>query len=250
MARSQGQRVWILGHIPPGVPGGAPTASPGGVGLEASSRAQNTATGASCPTAIVTFYADCADAPVIPDYSSQLYALLAPYGDILTLGIFGHEHMDDFRVLRDSSGNTIFGMKLVPSVTPFQGNNPAFVQFTYDPSAGTISDATTWYLTNLPYATTAAPGVWGLEYDFDSTYAQHALDSNGVAGAVTQILTQSSVQAAFTQYYTSMSGSPNPSPFLPYGCALNNLPATDYSMCYSGQTPLRRDRSPAQQPSL
>jgi sphingomyelin phosphodiesterase acid-like 3 len=224
-ARSSGQRVWILGHIPPGVSGLSPTGS-SGVDLDASSRAQAVTAGAACPIAPLPFYADA--------YSNRLYALFTQNRDLLTLGLFGHEHMDDYRVLRDSSGNPVFGMKIVPSVTPFDGNNPAFVQFSYDPAAGVISDATIWYLTNLATANATEPGVWRLEYDFDRTYGQNALDSNGVAGAVAQILAQLSAQAVFKLYYPSSSPAITLAPFFPFGCALNNLTAADYGACYCG----------------
>ncbi|MGP6158622.1 MAG: metallophosphoesterase [Vulcanimicrobiaceae bacterium] len=221
-ARNQGQRVWILGHVPPGVPGGNPT---------------------------VPFYAD-----TNPDYATPLYALLTQYRDLLTFGIFGHEHMDDYRVLLDSSSSPIFGMKIVPSVTPFDGNNPAFVQFEYDPTAGVISDAQTWILTNLATltsASTVASGTWELEYHFDSTYGQHAMDSDGVAGAVTEILTQPSTQENFAGYFYSSSKThsiaANSPAFLPYGCALNQLTASDYSACYSGAS---TSPSPSPSPGL
>jgi sphingomyelin phosphodiesterase acid-like 3 len=210
-ARSHGQRAWILGHIPPGI--------------DATTTAQNTAGGASCPTSIVPFYADV--------YSSQLYALFAKNRDILGFGIFGHEHDDDYRVARDAFG-VIFGMKIIPSVDPLHSNNPAYVQFTFDPTAGVISDASAWYITNLPSATTAAPGVWASEYDFDLTYGQTALDSYGVGNAVTQILTQPSAQAAFTRYFPSSNQADDFTTFLPHGCALNNLTVTDYAACYCG----------------
>jgi hypothetical protein len=126
---------------------------------------------------------------------------------------------------------TILGVKLVPSVTPLDGNNPAFVVFAYDPAAGRIFDATTWYLTNLSAASTTLPGVWGMEYSFDLTYGQNALDSNGVEGAVGQILEQPAAQAAFTRFYPASSPAVF-SAFLPYGCALNNLSVADYSACY------------------
>ena len=81
-ARSQGQKVWLLGHIPPGI--------------DANSTAQKIAKGDSCSEAIVPFWADA--------YSSRLYALFTEYCDVLAFGIFAHEHYDDFRVMRDSSG--------------------------------------------------------------------------------------------------------------------------------------------------
>jgi sphingomyelin phosphodiesterase acid-like 3 len=225
-ARSQGQRVWILGHIPPGVLGGSPAGLNLGGGAEPTSRAQVNAAGASCP--IAPLYADA--------YAGPLYALFAQYREILTLGIFGHEHMDDYRLARDSSGNPIFGVKIVPSITPIDGNNPAFVQLSYNPLAGVISDVSTSYLTNLSSATTQAPGVWASEYDFDLTYGQNGLDTNGVAGAVNDILTQPSAQAAFMSHFSSMSTNPIVAitTFLPYGCALDKLTVADYSACYCG----------------
>jgi sphingomyelin phosphodiesterase acid-like 3 len=206
-ARSHQQRVWLLGHIPPGIET-PPT------------------TGASSTASVTPFYAD--------DYSTQLYKLFAQYRDVLAFGIFAHEHFDDFRVARDASGSLIFGMKLVPSITPVHSNNPAFVQFAYDPSVGAITNATTWYLTNLATASTATPGRWALEYDFDGTYGQTAMDSNGVANAVTEIMTQSSTQAAFTRYYSSSNPGGEFSTFSPYGCALGNLTLADYTACSSG----------------
>ena len=215
-ARSQGQKVWLLGHIPPGI--------------DANSTAQKIAKGDSCSEAIVPFWADA--------YSSQLYPLFTEYRDVLAFGIFAHEHYDDFRAMRDSSGNLIFGMKLPPSITPLH-NNPAFVQFTYDPAAGVITDTTTWYLTNLSSSPTATSAVWEQEYTFDATYGQTAFDSTGIAGAVAQILTQPDAQLSYTNYYPTLYPAGDPSgglmPFLTWGCALDNLTVADYSMCYCAQ---------------
>jgi len=215
-ARSRGQRVWLLGHIPPGI--------------DANSTAQNIAKGDSCSEAIVPFWADA--------YLRQLYPLFTEYRDVLAFGIFAHEHYDDFRVMRDSSGNLIFGMKLPPSITPLH-NNPAFVQFTYDPAAGVITDTTTWYLTNLSSSPTATSAVWEQEYAFDATYGQTPFDSTGIAGAVAQILTQPGAQLSYTNYYPTLYPAGDPSggltPFLTWGCALDNLTVADYSACYCDQ---------------
>jgi hypothetical protein len=199
-ARSSGRRVWILGHIPPGI-GVAATA---------------------CPSTNAPFYADA--------YASTLNALFVKNRDILTLGIFGHEHMDDYRLLQDSSG-PVFGLKIVPSVSPLDGNNPAFVRLTYDPNAGVITDTATWYLTNFSTASTTVPGLWRYEYNFDTTYGQIALDTGGIAGAVGRILTQPSAQTAFARYYPSSASVPAAVPFPAYGCALNNVAAVDYAAC-------------------
>jgi len=215
-ARSLGQRVWLLGHIPPGIC--------------AAETFQNISGGSSCPAAISPFWADA--------YSSGLYELLADYRDTLTLGLFAHEHTDDYRVLLDARGDLVLGVKLVPSVTPIEKNNPAFVQFVYDPGLGVISDAKTWYLTNLASAPTAETATWEFEYDFGLTYGQQALDSSGVAGTVTSILSEAAAQSAYETYYPASNPAGNPpgafTPFLLYGCALENVTEADFGACYCG----------------
>lgn len=214
-ARSRGQRVWLLGHIPPGI--------------DANTTAENRSKGDSCTEAITPFWSDT--------YSSQLYPLFTEYRDVITFGIFAHEHYDDFRLARDTSGNLLFGMKLPPSITPLH-NNPAFMKFSYDPAAGVITDTTNWYLSNLASSPTAESAVWEPEYSFDDAYFQSAFDSNGVAGAVARILTLTDAQSVYTNYYPTLDPAGDPSgglvPFLTWGCALNNLTVADYSACYCG----------------
>jgi sphingomyelin phosphodiesterase acid-like 3 len=204
-ARIRGQRVWLLGHIPPGI--------------DAPTTVQNTAKGDACPVAITPFYAEA--------YATPLYALLLKNRDLIAFGIFGHEHADDFRVASDSSGTALFGVKLIPSITPLRSNSPAFVAFAYDPGAGKITDTATWTLTNLALATTTTQGVWGFEYSFDQSYMQSAFDSAGIEAAVDRILGQAGAQTAYTTFYPSSHPAGIPkggfTPFSPYACALNRL---------------------------
>jgi sphingomyelin phosphodiesterase acid-like 3 len=215
-ARRRGQRVWLLGHIPPGV--------------GATATAQNTAQGGACPGAIVPYYADA--------YATQLQALYREYRGTIAFGFFAHEHSDDFRLLRDSVGSPIFGMKLVPSIAPLHGNAPAFVVIAYDPAAGAMTDATTFRLTNLAAATTTAPGAWEEEYGFDQAYGQSAFDTTGVAGAVTGIQTDAAARATYEEFLPSSSPAGDPAggftPFLAYACALDRLTVEDFAACYCG----------------
>jgi sphingomyelin phosphodiesterase acid-like 3 len=209
-ARAQGQRIWLLGHIPPGIEAGRATG------------------GASCAASITPFYAE--------PFLTQLQALFLQYGDLITFAIYAHEHADDYRVVKDGSGNPLFGMKLIPSITPIAASNPAFVQFAYDPVSGTMTSATKFDLTNLSVATTTVPGVWETEYDFNQTYGQSAFDSNGLADAVARIKAGGAAQSAFTTYFplSNPAGSP-PGPFadfLAYGCTLDSLTVADYTACF------------------
>lgn len=215
-ARSRGQRVWLLGHIPPGV------SAPG--------TAQNTAGGGACAAAIVPFNVDT--------YAERLQGLYRQYADVITFGVFGHEHSDDYRLLRDVSGQPLFGMKLIPSITPIATSNPAFVPFAYDPASGTVTDATTVILNNLPLATTTVAGTWAVEYAFNQAYGQRAMDATGLAGAVTAIQTTTAGQASYTTYMPASNPAGNPpggfTPFLAYRCALDRLTVADFAACYCG----------------
>lgn len=213
-ARSKGQRVWLLGHIPPGI-----AATPTATALSG---------GASCQAAVSPYYAE--------PFASQLLSLYQQYGDLISFGLFAHQHTDDFRLMRDTSGRPLFGMKLVPSISPMHGNDPAFVQFTYDPAAGRISDATTVRLNNIASATATVPGIWADEYSFDETYGQVAFDSAGVADAVARIEAGWAERASYITYYPSSNPAGNPpapgfEPFTPYACALDNLSVADFTAC-------------------
>ncbi len=214
-ARAKGERVWLLGHIPPGI-GAPPTATA-------------LAGGTSCQAAVSPYYAE--------PFATQLLSLYQQYGDLIGFGLFAHQHTDDFRVMRDPSGRPLFGMKLVPSISPMHGNDPAFVRFTYDPAAGSMTDATTVRLTNIASATAAVPGVWADEYSFDETYGQVAFDSVGVADAVARIEAGWSERASYITYYPSSNPAGNPpapgfEPFTAYACALDNLSVADFTACF------------------
>jgi sphingomyelin phosphodiesterase acid-like 3 len=212
-AKEQGQKVWLLGHIPPGI--------------DANTTASNMAKGQSCQEAVTPFWADA--------YSSQLYALFAQYKGTIDFGVFAHEHYDDFRIVNDSSGNFIFGVKLPPSITPLH-NNPAFIAFNYNPDLGVIIDESTFYLSNLASNPTADAAVWEIEYSFNNTYGQDAFDSNGLLNAVARIIVQPSAQQSYVNYYPVLypAGNILPgglSPFLGWSCAFNKLTVADYTSC-------------------
>jgi sphingomyelin phosphodiesterase acid-like 3 len=215
-AQERGQKVWLLGHISPGI--------------DANTTTSKIANGATCQAAVTPFWADA--------YSSQLYALFSQYKGVIAFGIFAHEHFDDFRLVNDPAGELLFGVKLPPSITPLH-NNPAFMTFQYDPDRGAITDTATVYLANLASSPTASAAIWEQEYGFDDTYGQTAFDSRGVAGAVAQILAQPAAQQRFTDYYPTLFPAGNVAggltPFARWRCALNNLTVADYTTCACAQ---------------
>ncbi len=212
-AQQKGEKVWLLGHIPPGI--------------DANTTADNMSKGQTCEEAVTPFWSET--------YSSQLYPLFAQYKGTIGFGVFAHEHYDDFRIVNDDSGDFIFGIKLPPSITPLH-NNPAFIAFDYDPGEGVITDASTFYLSNLASDPTVDSAVWELEYSFDGTYGQDAFDSNGLLNAVCRIVVQPGAQNNYVDYYPVLypAGNILPeglTPFIGWACALNKLTVADYTSC-------------------
>jgi hypothetical protein len=212
-AEQKGEKVWLLGHLPPGI--------------DANTTADNVSKGQSCEDAVTPFWSET--------YSSQLYPLFAQYKGTIGFGVFAHEHYDDFRIVNDNLSNFIFGVKLPPSITPLH-NNPAFISFDYDPAEGVMTDASTFYLSNLASNPTRDTAVWEFEYSFDSLYAQNAFDSNGLLNAVCQIIVQPGAQKSYVDYYPVLypAGNILPGgliPFLGWSCALNNLTVEGYTNC-------------------
>ncbi len=114
-ARRRGEKVWVMGHIPPGVD----------------------------PYATVARFTDVCGgaAPAMFLSSEKLADLLIEYGDLIRLAIFGHTHMDEMRLLeggvQSRSGNGVasnggaknssgVAIKMVASISPVNGNNPSF----------------------------------------------------------------------------------------------------------------------------
>ncbi len=111
-ARQAGQTVWIMGHIP--------------TGIDPYSTARRL--GAMCGHVH----------PVLFLSSTKLADLLIEYVDIVRLGVFAHTHMDEIRLLQtghdapDSASPGVV-IKMVPSISPVDGNDPSFTIARIDP---------------------------------------------------------------------------------------------------------------------
>jgi sphingomyelin phosphodiesterase acid-like 3 len=146
-ARAAHQKVWVMAHIPPGIDPYSTVKQAHGV---------------SCPAAPPTYF--------IP--STQLPNTLAQFADIIKLALFGHTHMDEIRVYPSATlgpqGTTasIVPAKLVPSITPVNGNNPAFTLADVDPATATLNDYTVFSASNQTGLDTA----WTQEYRYSTTY--------------------------------------------------------------------------------
>lgn len=143
-ARRTKQRVWVMGHIPPGV-------DP----YSTFSKLKNVCAG---------------DAPVMFLSSEKLADVMGEYSDVVRLGVFGHTHMDEMRLFgKDGSGAAgKVAIKMVASISPVDGNDPSFMVARVNPMTAQMVD----YEVISASIKSGQDAVWQKEYGFRETYHQ------------------------------------------------------------------------------
>ena len=144
-AKAQGENVWVMAHIP------------AGVDVYATLRKGDVCTGAPVQMFLT------------PELTTKFNDVLLAHADEVKLGIFGHTHMDEVRVLESADGAAVIPIKGVASITPINGNRPSFTVGRVSAASGVLTDYAVWVS-----PTRQGTGVWMREYGFDEAY--HAKD--------------------------------------------------------------------------
>lgn len=140
-ARTSGEQVWVMAHIPPGVD------------IYASFHRYLFAPGEACHV----------QKPKMFLSDEALGDTIVEFSDVVRLAIFAHTHMDEIRLLKGTDGSAV-PAKLVPSISPINGNDPAFIVAQVSSQTATMKDYTV-------YAAANARGTgWTREYRFSETY--------------------------------------------------------------------------------
>ena len=149
-ARAAHEKVWVMGHIPPGVDAYA---------------------------TLTSLHEVCgAESPVLFLNSPALVDTLTSFPDVIRLALFAHTHMDEMRLLTSASGAAV-AAKLVPSISPVDGNNPAFTLAEVDPGTAILKDYAVYAASNQ----TGIETVWNLEYRYSKAYGMPDFSSASVA---------------------------------------------------------------------
>ena len=211
-ARRLGRKVWVMGHIPPGI---------------------------DPYSTVAEFKNICGNQPPVSFLSSDTLAdLLVEYGDVVRLGIFAHSHMDEMRLLEpqgsapsSSSGHDV-AVKIVPSISPVDGNNPAFTVARINPSSAVLQDYEVIAASNQ----TGIAAAWSREYDYAGTYHEAEFSPTTlkklIAGfARDRGATTEASQAYIHNYYVG-DRSAELKPFWPlYVCAMANHTGKAFAAC-------------------
>ncbi len=165
VARRSKEKVWVMSHIPPGVN----------------------------PYATATKVLDLCSGgkPQVFLSSEALPDAMSNYGDVITLAIFAHTHMDEMRLLKPVAAGAPPGgvaIKMVGSISPINGNNPSFTVAQIDAATAQLKDYRVFVASNRtgPDASPNANSVtqWSEEYDFAQAYKEPAFTAASVADLV------------------------------------------------------------------
>jgi sphingomyelin phosphodiesterase acid-like 3 len=179
-ARAKHEHIWVMAHIPPGID------------------AYSTVTKAAKEKS-----ADgCAYEKPEMFLSSQLFAdALRDYTDVITLVLLGHTHMDEMRLYTAKDGATAGAIpgKLVPSISPVDGTNPAFTVGYANPKTATLIDYSVFAANNQTGINTS----WKLEYTYSATYHQPDYSAASLIKLTGEFLKDPTSQSPASQSYES-----------------------------------------------
>lgn len=201
-AQQKKQKVWLLLHIPPG-------------------------------TNVYTTVHKNQYIPMWkPEYNERFISLVKRYAPVITAGFCGHTHMDDFRVLVDPQTSTAISfVRIAPAISPQFGNNPGYLQMSYDRHAFSLKNYVLYYL-NLELT---APN-WTKEYAFNDVYGQTEITAATMLTVYQAMKTDPILRKSYMNYY-NVSDRPHPSltdaHWKAYWCGIANWTQTTFESCNS-----------------
>lgn len=211
-AKRMGQRVWVMGHIPPGID----------------------------PFSTAEKFKDVCggDDPVFFLSSTGIPDLMVEYADEIKLAVFAHTHMDEVRLLQKESGtegaNPARGVaiKMIPAISPVHGNNPSFTIAYVSPASATIRDYTVYKASNQSGDDTS----WAPEYSYARAYHQQEFSPAALNVMIEKFKSDNLAVLPESENYLRSyfvgDRIKELSPFwMQYTCVLGNYTASGYAAC-------------------
>ncbi len=199
----ENKKVWIILHIPPGA----------------------------------NVYSTISKKSYVPmwmtKYNDHFITIMMKYRNIINAGFAGHTHMDDFRLLQQTTephGVTFF--KIGPAISPEFGNNPAFEWLSYNRKEFSLGGYYVYYIDIASNNTPTSP--WKFEYNFNKTYDQPYFTASSILTVYNSILANPTFKNSYMVYYNVSSkgdGSLNDSNFKAYWCGIGCWTEDDFTKC-------------------
>jgi sphingomyelin phosphodiesterase acid-like 3 len=206
-ARKAKEKVWVMAHIPPGVD----------------------------PYSTITKAKNICDGkpPQMFLSSESMSDAMAGYGDVIPLAVFAHTHMDEMRLLepdkKDDHGPV--AVKMVPSISPIDGNNPAFTVATVDTETGVLVDY------RVIAAADKTGASWAEEYEYAKAYPEPSFAAGSVESLFAGFKADPSATTEASQnylknYFVGDMGRALKLFWPQYVCALDNHTESSYRACF------------------
>ncbi len=171
-ARTHGEQVWVLTHIPPGV------------------NVYNTflhsanICGGGTPAMFLS--------------SERIAEVLTRYATTVRLVVAGHTHVDEMHVIGEDYGpEQRVAIKSVPSITPLSGNGPAFLTATVDPLSARLMD----YKLQQANAESGPHIAWHESYDYAAAYSEKVFDPAAVSQLIQRFDSTDGADAGVVTHY-------------------------------------------------
>jgi sphingomyelin phosphodiesterase acid-like 3 len=211
-AREHKEKVWVMGHIPPGI-------DPFTTILK-----MRNVCGGKSPDEFLA--------------SDELGKTIGDFGDVVRLAIFAHTHMDELRLLKPSGSDgereaqSGVAVKLVPSISPINGNSPSITLAQIDPATAVMVDYKVFAASN----STGLDAEWTRAYDFGEAFHEPEFSAATLGKLIAEFAADPNVQTETSQNYIRnyyvRDVSAEIKAFWPqYSCALSNLTAESYRNC-------------------
>jgi sphingomyelin phosphodiesterase acid-like 3 len=242
-ARSAHEHVWVMVHIPPGI------------NVYTTLSKANDVCGGGAPAMFLR--------------GDALVDTLTAFPDVVRLALFAHTHMDEVRLLKSSTGEVV-PAKLVPSISPVDGNDPAFTVAEVNPRTATLTDYTVYVDKHQPGAGNQIKGtsgrdytaVWPPEYRYSTAYGLPDFSGTSLAKLTSEFAGDKNGGSAASRSYQSFyfAGQPSDENALKatlmmrllwpvYVCSITQTDATGFRDCVCPASPPAGDgASPATKP--
>jgi hypothetical protein len=194
----RGRRAWITTHIPPGI------------------------------DVFATLDGDGTPIPLLSAGGQAALFQALDTGRVAEL-VFGHLHMSTYRV---GHGTPMLG---VPSISPYFGNNPAFLTATVRPD-GIIGDYTAYALDLARRGATFAR-----EYDFGDTYGLPAFDVASLQRLGPLLASDAGLRSAYEHFYVSGGQDPiSEAQYPAYACGTTAFAPDAFGACLASKSAATR----------
>jgi sphingomyelin phosphodiesterase acid-like 3 len=203
-AQKKKQRVWVLGHLPPSINAGSSLSGHGSF----------------CSGNRTVRFQD----------TEALANEMTEHADTITLGIFGHTHMDEFHVL--AGKNSAVPIKVVASLSPVDGNLPSFTVGVIDVASATLADYSVYEASNR----TGDGTTWTQEYDFNSAYNEQGFTAASLIDLTSRLRADKEGTGVESRAYQAhflkgSSGKKLSSSWQGYVCSLDHSASEDFKTC-------------------